>query len=76
MAFSKIIRSGTLRQISLCRSYCESSKGWTSPLTSPLCVVVGDKNGHVGYGLGKASEVVDAVTKAIRSCKEKIQCGN
>lgn len=35
-------------------------------------VVVGDKNGHVGYGLGKAGEVVDAVTKATESAKKNI----
>lgn len=35
-------------------------------------VVVGDKNGHVGYGLGKASEVVDAVTKATDAAKKNI----
>lgn len=35
-------------------------------------VVVGDGNGHVGYGLGKAGEVVDAVTKATESAKKNI----
>ncbi len=35
-------------------------------------VVVGDQNGHVGYGLGKAGEVVDAVTKATESAKKNI----
>lgn len=35
-------------------------------------VVVGDHNGHVGYGLGKASEVVDAVTKATESAKKNV----
>lgn len=36
-------------------------------------VVVGDGNGHVGYGLGKAAEVVDAVTKATDAAKKNIQ---
>ncbi|MCX6152969.1 MAG: 30S ribosomal protein S5 [Candidatus Kapabacteria bacterium] len=35
-------------------------------------VVVGDGNGHVGYGLGKAGEVVDAVSKATESAKKNI----
>jgi small subunit ribosomal protein S5 len=35
-------------------------------------VVVGDGQGHVGYGLGKAGEVVDAVTKATDAAKKNI----
>ena len=35
-------------------------------------VVVGDGYGKVGYGLGKAGEVVDAVAKATESAKKHI----
>lgn len=35
-------------------------------------VVVGDGNGYVGYGLGKAGEVVDAVSKATNAAKNNI----
>jgi small subunit ribosomal protein S5 len=35
-------------------------------------VVVGDEQGHVGYGLGKAGEVSNAVTKATDSAKKSV----
>ena len=35
-------------------------------------VIVGDGNGHVGFGLGKASEVVNAVNKATDAAKKNI----
>ena len=35
-------------------------------------MVVGDEQGHVGYGLGKASEVPDAIKKAIEDAKKNI----
>ena len=35
-------------------------------------VVVGDENGHVGVGNGKASEVPDAIKKAIQDAKKNL----
>ena len=35
-------------------------------------VVVGDENGHIGVGTGKAAEVPDAIKKAIDSAKKNI----
>ncbi|BCD67376.1 30S ribosomal protein S5 [Nitratiruptor sp. YY09-18] len=39
-------------------------------------VVVGDKNGHVGYGIGKAKEVPDAIRKAIDNAFKNITTVN
>ena len=35
-------------------------------------VVVGDENGHVGVGIGPASEVPDAIKKAIEDAKKNL----
>ena len=35
-------------------------------------VVVGDENGHVGCGMGKAAEIPEAIRKAVESAKRQM----
>ena len=35
-------------------------------------MIVGDENGHVGYGLGKAAEVPEAMRKAKEDAKKNM----
>ena len=46
-------------------------KGGRNPRFSVL-VVVGDKNGHVGFGTGKSTEIPEAVKKAVAEAKKNL----
>ena len=35
-------------------------------------VVVGDGNGHVGYGIGKSTEIPEAIRKGAQDAKKKL----
>lgn len=35
-------------------------------------VIIGDKNGHIGYGFGKATEIVNAKFKALIKAKKNV----
>jgi len=37
-----------------------------------VVVVVGDKNGHVGVGTGKATEILEAVRKGVEDAKKQL----
>lgn len=71
MAVNERINAATLdlqdKQISLNR-VSKTVKGGRVTRFAAI-MVVGDGNGHVGYGLGKATEIQEAVRKAIEDAK-------
>ena len=53
------------------RRVCKTVKGGRIQRFTAV-MVVGDGNGHVGYGLGKAAEVPEAIRKALEDAKKNI----
>ena len=43
--------------------------------TFSAIVVVGNENGIIGWGLGKAGEVTAAIAKGVEAAKKKFACG-
>ena len=58
-------------QLVVVRRVSKTVKGGRIPRFAAL-MVVGDENGHVGYGLGKAAEVPDAIKKGIEDAKKNM----
>ena len=50
---------------------CKTVKGGRRMSFSAL-TVVGDQKGHIGYGLGKANDVTDAIRKSIDKAKANL----
>ena len=58
------------RLVSIQRVTKVTKGGWTFSFSA--IVVVGNENGIVGYGLGKASEVTTAISKGIEDAKKNL----
>lgn len=71
---SKLLRSGDLElkdKVVAINRVVKVTKGGRHFSFSAI-VVVGNENGIVGHGLGKANEVTEAITKAIDNAKKNL----
>lgn len=69
---AKVTEAGKLEEIVVKINRCTKvTKGGKSMSFNAL-VVVGDKNGTVGYGFGKAREVPNTVSKAVKDAHKNV----
>lgn len=71
-SFGKFNNSGFESQTVEIKRISKTTKGGRRMRFSAL-VVIGDKNGKVGYGIGKATEVPNAIKKATKNAKNSIK---
>ena len=68
----KEIETGKLEETVVKIKRCTNVTKGGKSLSFNALVVVGDKNGTVGYGFGKAREVPNAVTKAVKDAYKNL----
>ena len=66
-----VAESGLQEQLVVLNRVSKTVKGGRIARFAAI-MVVGDGNGHVGYGLGKAAEVPDAIRKGIEDAKKNM----
>jgi len=68
----KISATGFEEKVVGIKKVSKTTKGGRRMRFSAL-VVIGDHNGKVGYGIGKANEVPNAIKKAIKNARNNVQ---
>lgn len=71
-SFGKFNNSGFDSQTVEIKRISKTTKGGRRMRFSAL-VVIGDKNGKVGYGIGKATEVPNAIKKATKNARNSVR---
>ncbi len=71
-SFGKFNNSGFESQTVEIKRISKTTKGGRRMRFSAL-VVIGDKNGKVGYGIGKATEVPNAIKKATKNARNSVR---
>lgn len=63
---------GELEEQIIKTNKCQKTTKGGRTMSWSVLVAVGDRNGHVGIGLGKASGIPDAIRKAIEDAKKNL----